>query len=372
MNKKITLFKGINLINFCALMLLFLIPFFIFIGKKNIAIIFADFAYGFLILSLILVISEKIKSKIIIEKRVKIFNSLLFLLIFLLFFTPLVQSVYKIYKLNVQNKIISDASIYLEKGKSFLDNAEYDDAIKELEKAIEIDDRNFKSYYLIGRAFYKKGDYENAKNHLLKAVGIKGDDFSSNILLSVVFENLGDYDKAIVQYKIAKDLRSGDFGVHYGLGRTFYKMGKIYKALDELLIADKKNSGNFEVNFVLGKINYERGDYENSLRYFRICESIDPENRKVQDYLNYWKEYENGAYLIKFFGVAMTFFALSNILILYNLSIEKFKFISPTIFFTILQIILIYLFHDSLIQVILILLFTSIVLFIANLISTFL
>ncbi|GAH24183.1 unnamed protein product, partial [marine sediment metagenome] len=28
----------------------------------------------------------------------------------------------------------SDASIYLEKGKSFLDNAEYDDAIKELEK----------------------------------------------------------------------------------------------------------------------------------------------------------------------------------------------------------------------------------------------
>ncbi|GAG67035.1 unnamed protein product [marine sediment metagenome] len=84
------------------------------------------------------------------------------------------------------------------------------------------------------------------------------------------------------------------------------------------------------------------------------------------------KVYENGAYLIKFFGVAMTFFALSNILILYNLSIEKFKFISPTIFFTILQIILIYLFHGSLIQVILILLFTSIVLFIANLISTFL
>ncbi len=84
------------------------------------------------------------------------------------------------------------------------------------------------------------------------------------------------------------------------------------------------------------------------------------------------KVYENSAYLIKFFGIVMTFFALNNILILYNLSIEKFKFLFPTFFFTILQIILIYLFHGSLIQVILILLFNSIVLFITNLVSTFL
>lgn len=82
------------------------------------------------------------------------------------------------------------------------------------------------------------------------------------------------------------------------------------------------------------------------------------------------KVYENSAYLIKFFGVAMTFFALNNILILYNLSIEKFKFILPTIISTILQIVLIYLFHDSLIQVILILLFNSLVIFAVNLIST--
>ena len=82
------------------------------------------------------------------------------------------------------------------------------------------------------------------------------------------------------------------------------------------------------------------------------------------------KAYENSAYLIKFFGIAMTFFALNNILILYNLSIEKFKFIFPTIFFTILQIIFIYFFHSSLIQVILVLLFNSLVLFAVNLIST--
>jgi len=83
------------------------------------------------------------------------------------------------------------------------------------------------------------------------------------------------------------------------------------------------------------------------------------------------KVYEDSAYLIKYLGIAMTFFSLNNILILYNLSIEKFKFLLPTIFFTILQIILIYLFHNSLVQVILILVINSIILFTANLISTF-
>ncbi len=292
MSKKNTLFKSTNLTIFCALLLLFLIPFFIFIGKKHIAEIFADFAYGFLVLSLILGISEQIKVKSTILRRTKIFNVLLILFILILIFTLSTRSLNKRYRLKVNEKKAADASIYFDKGESYFKNKDYDNAIKELEHAIEIDDRNFKSYYLIGRAFYKKGDYESAKNFLLHAVGLRSDDFSSNILLAVVFENLGDYDNAIVRYKIAENLRPGDFGVHYGLGRTFYKVGEIYRALDELLIADKKNSGNFEVNFILGKIYYEKGDFQNSLEYFKFCETKNPDDKNVQGYISYLKNYD--------------------------------------------------------------------------------
>ncbi len=292
MNKKITHFKGINLTSFFALLFLFLIPIFIFIGKKNWSVILADFAYGFLVLSLIFNIKEQIKEKNINKKRIKIFSILfvLFILLSILFFS--IRFLDRGYKIKTYEKKVVDASIYLEKGQSFLENQNYDNAIKELENAIKIDDRNFKSYYLLGRAFYKKGDYQSAKNFLLHAVGLRSDDFSSNILLATVFEKLGDYDNAIVRYKIAENLRPGDFGVHYGLGRTYYKVGKIYRALNELLIAYKKNPKNFDSNFILGKIYYEKGDFKNSLKYFKFCESINPEDKILQEYLSYFKKYD--------------------------------------------------------------------------------
>ncbi|GAG67025.1 unnamed protein product, partial [marine sediment metagenome] len=207
MSKKNTLFKSTNLTIFCVLLLLFLIPFFIFIGNKYIAEILADFAYGFLVLSLIFNIKEQIKQKNNSKKRIKIFSVLLILFILFLFFFFSIRFLNERNMIKTYEKRFANASIYFDKGEAYLKNQDYDNAIRELEHAIEIDDRNFKSYYLLGRAFYKKGDYESARNFLLHAVGLRSDDFSSNILLAVVFENLGDYDKAITQYIIAKDLR---------------------------------------------------------------------------------------------------------------------------------------------------------------------
>lgn len=292
MNRIINFYKDINFTIFFALLFLFLIPFTIFIGIKHVAVILANLAYGFLVLSLLLGIRERLNDKTINKKRIKIFNILLILFILFLIFHFSTRFLSQIYEIKAHERRVVKASIYLEKGQSFLENQNYDNAIKEFEHAIKIDDDNYKSHYLIGRAFYKKGEYESAKNFLLHAVGLRSDDFSSNILLAVVFENLGDYDKAIIQYKIAKDLRLGDFGVHYGLGRTYYKVGKIYNALGELLIADKKNSGNFEVNFILGKIYYEKGDFKNSLKYFKFCETKNPDDKNVQGYISYLKNYD--------------------------------------------------------------------------------
>ncbi len=292
MDKKNTLFKTVNLTGFFALLFLFLTPIFIFIGNKYIAEILADFAYGFLALSLILNIREQIREKNINKKRIKIFNGLLILFILFLFFFFSIRFLNERNRIKTYEEKVVDASIYFERGESFLKNQDYDNAIKELKNAIKIDERNFKSYYLIGRAFYKKSDFESAKNYLLKAIGLKNNDFSSNILLATVFEKMGDYDNAIAKYRIAENLRPGDFGVHYGLGRTFYKVGKIYKALNELLIANEKNAGNFEVNFILGKIYYEKGDFKNSVKYFKFCEAKNPDDKNVQGYISYLKNYD--------------------------------------------------------------------------------
>ena len=67
--------------------------------------------------------------------------------------------------------------------------------------------------------------------------------------------------------------------------------------------------------------------------------------------------------LVPIFALAMGFFALVSVLMYYHLSIHNYKFILAMVFFTFLQIILIAFFHKQLIDVLYILLFSSIFLF---------
>ncbi len=70
--------------------------------------------------------------------------------------------------------------------------------------------------------------------------------------------------------------------------------------------------------------------------------------------------------LVGIFGSAMCFFALANILFLYQLSIHELSFLKTLIIGTIAEVILITLFHTSLTQVILILLGVALFLFLSN------
>jgi len=70
--------------------------------------------------------------------------------------------------------------------------------------------------------------------------------------------------------------------------------------------------------------------------------------------------------LIGIFGLAMLFFSLTNILLFYQISVHQLKFLKILVVATIVEVALIFLFHRSLIQVILILAVVSLSLFLLN------
>ncbi|MBI4743237.1 MAG: oligosaccharide flippase family protein [Actinobacteria bacterium] len=74
-----------------------------------------------------------------------------------------------------------------------------------------------------------------------------------------------------------------------------------------------------------------------------------------------------GSGLLGIIGIAMTFFALDNVLLSYNLSIHNYEFIKMLVFCTILQVVLILFFHKSLSQVVYVLILSSILLFVSTL-----
>lgn len=74
-------------------------------------------------------------------------------------------------------------------------------------------------------------------------------------------------------------------------------------------------------------------------------------------------EYTETIHLVGLFGLAMAFFSLINVIINYNLAIENFKFIYLLVFFGILEIFLMFLFHSSLMEILKILTLTMAFLF---------
>jgi O-antigen/teichoic acid export membrane protein len=67
--------------------------------------------------------------------------------------------------------------------------------------------------------------------------------------------------------------------------------------------------------------------------------------------------------LVKFFALSMTFFALVNIFMLYNLSLRRMGYIYALLALTVLQILLICLWHANLVNVLQVMLLISIILF---------
>lgn len=87
--------------------------------------------------------------------------------------------------------------------------------------------------------------------------------------------------------------------------------------------------------------------------------------------LLFGKEYLNIAPMLWIFAAVMTVFSLIYLLCFYNISINKNKFISILILFNILQIGLISLFHNSLWEIIFIMIAIMLLLFLSLLIITF-
>ncbi len=70
--------------------------------------------------------------------------------------------------------------------------------------------------------------------------------------------------------------------------------------------------------------------------------------------LSYGSKFVSSASLVGLFGIAMTFFALLNLLIYYHLSVHRFGFLYALAGLTLAQLTAIWFFHNSLVQVIII------------------
>ena len=86
--------------------------------------------------------------------------------------------------------------------------------------------------------------------------------------------------------------------------------------------------------------------------------------------LLFGKEYLIIAPLLGFFGIIMTIYSLSYVIAYYNIALQRLKFLYLLGSFNILELILIYLFHKTILQVMISLIIVMVLLFLSLIVYT--
>ena len=185
---------------------------------------------------------------------------------------------------------------HCKRGYAYLDSGQYDTAVTEFKKAINIDPIFADAYCGFGRAYLGQGDLEAAENKAKKALSLDTSHQPAYELLAAVKQayydralahlNNGRYSEAIAQFKDTINRYSNFTAAYCGLGRAYLGQGDLKAAENEakkVLRLDSSYQPAYELLAAVKQAYYDRGltrlkdeKYGEAVTDFKGAISIDP------------------------------------------------------------------------------------------------
>ncbi|MFH1551379.1 MAG: tetratricopeptide repeat protein [bacterium] len=120
---------------------------------------------------------------------------------------------------------------YVNLGEVYIDQEQFEQAIKCFEKAISLRSNYAGSYYNLGLCYHSLGQEENAEENYKKAIEIYSKYFQSIKNLGVLYLGQERFDEAIIKFKQAIEIQKDDYELYFGLGLCY--MNKEEKTISQ-------------------------------------------------------------------------------------------------------------------------------------------
>jgi len=171
--------------------------------------------------------------------------------------------------------------IYLFRGSSYSSLKDFDQAIADYDKAIELDPKLAISYKKRGMAYANKGDYDRAIAEYTKAITLKPDDAGAYNCRGVAFSSKGDYEQAIIEYNKAIEI-DPELALAYGNRGVVHSDKNDYEqAIVDYNKAIKLDSESATFYNNRGFAFYKQGNHEQAITDYDKAIGIDPESAIV-------------------------------------------------------------------------------------------
>jgi tetratricopeptide (TPR) repeat protein len=163
------------------------------------------------------------------------------------------------------------------------------EAIFHLEKSVEIEENYIYGQQvqtLLGYTYSKLKDYQNAEKAFLKALKYDNKDVAANVALSYIYEKTEKYEKAMARAMHAIDIDSKHAGAHNALGYLYLLIGyDVEKAIDECKTAIRLDPNNGAYYDSLGWAFYKKNEKSLAKKYLKKANELLPENPTIKSHL---------------------------------------------------------------------------------------
>jgi len=174
-------------------------------------------------------------------------------------------------------------------GMSYFGKGEYDKAIIEFEKSIELDEKHTESCYYLGQCYLQKGIIEYNNKNILKAYSLyrKANKFAEQVIPQyekIIEDNPADLNSYLKLAYIYETRSIVPFVNEYDEALEYY-----LKALDLATSSSSALAGNTGIiiylNTRIGYIYFEKKKNSQAIEYLEKAKEMSPQNVEVAYYL---------------------------------------------------------------------------------------
>jgi protein O-mannosyl-transferase len=163
---------------------------------------------------------------------------------------------------------------YNNRGNAYKTIGDPDKAIKDFNKAIELSPNTAEAYYNRGNSYYKNGDFEMAIENFNKAIELNPNLVETYFNLGNVYYKKGDLETSIKNYSKAIELKPYFAEAYNNRGYAYGNMGDLDKALKDFDKTIGLDPNFAPAYFALGNVHKAKGMLKESDRDFEIYEKL--------------------------------------------------------------------------------------------------
>ncbi|MDF1542761.1 MAG: tetratricopeptide repeat protein [Anaerosomatales bacterium] len=181
----------------------------------------------------------------------------------------------------------NDPSLRIGLGEAYAAAGEYEDALRELSIALELNPDHSGAHLVLGLIGLMQKDYETADTYFLKVIDLtEGTEFQDLVLnRRYAFYYLGEsaldtsrYEEAIGYYKAAIRMNKGSADAYMGLGLAFKGIGDHVAALEQFEIALAFDPKYAQAHYEMGQVYMAQDDRINAAVHFAEAAMLAPDN----------------------------------------------------------------------------------------------